>query len=118
MSPIHRRLNQKQIVQLNSFRAVASFHSLAGSCVFHQNTSHGNGGNGQKMSAIFPVGCCVEHFEIRLVNQGRSLKRMFGALPPHIVHRQRTKLLVHQGHKLVHGIGVARAAGMQQPGYL
>ncbi len=86
-----------------------------GSGVIHEDLPHGAGRHTEEVSAVLPLDALlVDELEVRLVDQGRGLKGVAGALPPHLRRCSPAKLAVDERHQLFERLRVTLAPGAQE----
>ena len=69
--------------------------------VVHQDSSHQRRGHGEEMSAVAPPQRVeARQAHVRLVDEGRRLQRVTGALAAHVVMGEAAQLLVDDRHEL------------------
>jgi hypothetical protein len=84
-----------------------------------QNPPHDPGAHSEKMRAVLPLQLAdLRQAKIRLVHEGGRLKRVAGALLPHVVGSQPPELFVDERRQAVQGRTIAAAPRAKQRGDL
>ena len=90
---------------------------LTSSCMVDEDLPHGRGGHREKVGPILPLRAArVDQFEIRLMYEGRRLKRVFGGLFAKILVRTLPQLGVHEWEQVLGRIVIPITDPAEQDG--
>jgi hypothetical protein len=95
----------------------AALEAHAPSHVVHGDLPHGDGGDGQEVAAVVPVGArLIDQPEISLVDQPAGVERIVPGAPAQLDAGDPPQVLVEQRHQLVDGVRVAGAVRLEELG--
>lgn len=95
-------------------RPCASLLALSPARMFHQDSSHGLGGCGEKVRSVLPGSLLrTDQPEPGFVHERRGLESMAGGFARHLVGGDASEFLVDQWEKFLGGPGIALIQGAE-----
>jgi hypothetical protein len=90
-----------RLIERYLLRAGATLGVVMRAGVVYEDLTHQPRGDAEKVRAVLPRYALIDQAEICLVNEGRGLQRVPGALAAHVVASQAVQLVVNEGSQLI-----------------